>query len=64
MQNVVKQKEKEIEDLERWLAEKDALLASGQPQETSFYDEYQRVKRELETKIEEWEEAVILAEGA
>ena len=64
LQNVVKQKEKEIEELERWLAEKDALLASGQPQETSFYDEYQRVKRELETKIEEWEEAVILAEGA
>lgn len=64
LQNVVKQKEKEIEDLERWLAEKDALLASGQPQETSFYDEYQRVKRELEAKIEEWEEAVILAEGA
>ena len=58
LQNVVKQKEKEIEELERWLAEKDALLASGQPQETSFYDEYQRVK------IEEWEEAVILAEGA
>ena len=64
LQNVVKQKEKEIEDLERLLAEKDALLASGQPQETSFYDEYQRLKRELETKMEEWEEAVILAEGA
>ena len=64
LQNVVKQKEKEIEELERLLAEKDALLASGQPQETSFYDEYQRLKRELETKMEEWEEAVILAEGA
>ena len=62
LQNAVVQKEKEIEALENQLAEKDALLATGQQQEASFYDEYQRLKKQLETKMEEWEEAVILAE--
>ena len=64
LQNVVKQKEEEIEALEQQLSEKDAMLASGQAQEASFYEEYQRLKKELERKMEEWEEAVIVAEGA
>ena len=63
LQNVVKQKEQEIEALEQQLANKDTLLASGQPQTDSFYDEYQRLKKQLEAKMEEWEEAVIAAEG-
>ena len=62
LQNTVAQKEKEIEALEQQLAEKDALLVDGMPQEASFYDEYQRLKKQLEEKMEEWEEAVILAE--
>ena len=63
LQNAVAQKEKEIEELEGKLAAKDALLASGQAQEAAFYDEYQRLKKQLEQKMEEWEEAVIMAEG-
>ena len=63
LQNAVAQKEKEIEELEEQLAAKDALLASGQVQEAAFYDEYQRLKKQLEQKMEEWEEAVIMAEG-
>ncbi|MBQ8703538.1 MAG: ABC-F family ATP-binding cassette domain-containing protein [Bacteroidales bacterium] len=64
LQNVVAQKEKEIEALEGQLAEKDALLTGGQPQDAAFYDEYQRLKQQLEQKMEEWEEAVVMAEGA
>ena len=63
LQNVVTQKEKEIEALEDLLAAKDAFLAGGQAQDTSFYDEYQQLKKQLEQKMEEWEEAVIMAEG-
>ena len=63
LQNVVKQKEQEIEALEAQIGERDALLAGGQPQEAAFYDEYQRLKKALEQKMEEWEEAVIMAEG-
>ena len=63
LQNVVTQKEKEIEALEDLLAAKDAVLAGGQAQDASFYDEYQQLKKQLEQKMEEWEEAVIMAEG-
>ena len=63
LQNAVAQKEKEIEELENQIAAKDALLADGQAQEAAFYDEYQRLKKQLEQKMEEWEEAVIMAEG-
>ncbi len=63
LQNVVAQKEKEIEALEDLLAAKDAILAGGQAQDASFYDEYQQLKKQLEQKMEEWEEAVIMAEG-
>ena len=62
LQNAVAQKEREIEALEQQLAEKDAMLASGQPQDAAFYDEYQRLKKALEEKMEEWEYAVIAAE--
>ena len=64
LQNAVKQVEQEIEALEQQLAEKDALLASGAPQDAAFYDEYQRLKKLLESKMEAWEEAVIRAEEA
>ena len=64
LQNAVAQKEKEIESLEQQLAAKDALLASGQPQDAAFYADYQQLKKALESKMEEWEEAVIAAEGA
>ena len=64
LQNAVTQIEKEIEALEQQLADKDALLASGAPQDASFYNDYQQLKRQLESKMEAWEEAVILAEGA
>ena len=63
LQNAVTQKEKEIEELETLIADKEKILASGQPQEESFYKEYQQTKRQLEQKMEEWEEAVIRAEA-
>lgn len=63
LQNVVKQKEAEIETLETQIAAKDAVLADGTPQDASFYDEYQTLKKQLELKMSEWEEAVIRAEG-
>lgn len=63
LQNAVAQKEKEIEELEKQIAAKDALLAEGLPQDATFYDEYQQLKQQLERKMEEWEEAVVLAEA-
>lgn len=63
LQNAVVQKEKEIESLECRLSDMDAVLADGQPKEEDFYKEYQLLKQQLERKMEEWEEAVILAEG-
>jgi ATP-binding cassette subfamily F protein 3 len=62
LQNVVKQKEQEIEALEATIAEKDAILATGEAQTPDFYKEYQSLKDQLEKKMEEWEEAVIAAE--
>ena len=62
LQNAVIQKEREIEALEAAIAERDALLATGAPQEASFYDEYQQLKHQLEQKMNEWEEAVVAAE--
>ncbi len=63
LQNAVVQKEKEIESLECQLSDMDAILADGQPKEEGFYKEYQLLKQQLERKMEEWEEAVIMAEG-
>ena len=62
LQNMVAQKEKEIEEIEKRLEEKDAVVATGVPQSEMFYREYQDLKNALERKMEEWEEAVILAE--
>ena len=63
LQNAVKQKEQEIEEIEKQIEEKDTLLATGAPQDEVFYKEYQELKAILERKMEEWEDAVILAEG-
>ena len=63
LQNAVAQKEKEIEELEAQVAAKDELLATGQPQEAAFYKDYEQLKRQLEQKMEEWEEAVVAAEN-
>ena len=62
LQNVVKQKEQEIETLETEIAERDKVLATGAAQTPEFYKEYQSLKDQLEKKMEEWEEAVIAAE--
>ena len=62
LQNVVKQKEQEIEALEASIAERDAILATGAVQTADFYKEYQALKDQLEQKMMEWEEAVIAAE--
>ena len=62
LQNVVKQKEQEIETLEAAIAEKDGILATGAAQSAEFYKEYQSLKEQLEQKMTEWEEAVIAAE--
>ncbi len=62
LQNVVKQKEQEIEALEAEIAKRDAVLASGEAQSPDYYKEYQSLKDQLEQKMSEWEEAVIAAE--
>ena len=62
MQNVVKQKEQEIEALEAEIASRDEILATGAAQTPEFYKEYQSLKDRLEQKMTEWEEAVIAAE--
>jgi ATP-binding cassette subfamily F protein 3 len=62
LQNVVKQKEQEIEALEAEIASKDAILATGEAQSADFYKSYQSLKDQLEQKMSEWEEAVIAAE--
>ncbi len=62
LQNVVKQKEQEIEALEAEIAAKDAILASGEAQAPDFYKEYQSFKTQLDQKMQEWEDAVIAAE--
>ena len=63
LQNAVKQKEQEIETLEAEIAAKDEILATGTAQTPDFYKEYQSLKDQLEKKMEEWEDAVIAAEG-
>ena len=62
LQNVVKQKEQEIEAIEAEIASRDAILAIGEAQSADFYKEYQALKDQLEQKMGEWEEAVIAAE--
>jgi len=62
LQNVVKQKEQEIEGIEAEIASRDEVLATGAAQTAEFYKEYQSLKDQLEKKMEEWEEAVIAAE--
>ena len=62
LQNVVKQKEQEIEALEAEIAKRDAILATGEAQSADFYKEYQSLKDHLEQKMQEWEDAVIAAE--
>ena len=62
LQNVVKQKEQEIELLEASIAAKDEILATGEAQSPEFYKEYQSLKTQLEQKMAEWEDAVIAAE--
>ena len=63
LQNVVKQKEQEIELLEASIAAKDEILATGEAQSPEFYKEYQSLKTQLEQKMAEWEDAVIASEG-
>ena len=63
LQNVVKQKEQEIELLEASIAAKDEILATGEAQSPEFYKEYQTLKTQLEQKMAEWEDAVIASEG-
>jgi len=63
LQNVVKQKEQEIELLEASIAAKDEILATGEAQSPEFYKEYQSLKTQLEQKMSEWEDAVIASEG-
>ncbi len=62
LQNVVKQKEQEIEALEAEIASRDEILATGAAQSADFYKTYQSLKDQLEKKMGEWEEAVIAAE--
>ena len=62
LQNAVAKIEAEVMALEAALAEKDALLSDGTMQSATFYAEYEQLKKQLEAKMNEWEEAVILSE--
>ena len=63
LRNAVEKIEKEIEALETQIAEKEALLASGNAQDADFYKEYQSLKDQLDQKMEDWENATIAVEG-
>ena len=62
LRNAVEKVEKEIEALETQIAEKEALLASGNAQDADFYKEYQSLKDQLDQKMEDWENATIAVE--
>ncbi len=62
LRSAVERLEKEIEDIENQIAERDAALASGQPQSQEFYTEYQQLKNLLDRKMSDWEEATIAVE--
>ena len=62
LRNAVERIEKEIEALETQIAEKEALLASGNAQDADFYKEYQSLKDQLDQKMEDWENATIAVE--
>lgn len=62
LRNAVEKIEKEIEALETQIAEKEALLASGNAQDADFYKEYQSLKDQLDQKMEDWENATIAVE--
>lgn len=64
LRNAVEQVEKEIGELESKVAEQDALLTAGSPltQKPDFYENYQHLKDELESKMAAWEDATIALE--
>ncbi|MCR4658912.1 MAG: ABC-F family ATP-binding cassette domain-containing protein [Bacteroidales bacterium] len=62
LRSAVERVEKEIERLETQLAERDATLATGQPQDAVFYAEYQHLKEQLNQKIDLWEQATLAVE--
>ena len=62
LRNTVEKIEKEIAELEEQIAAKESLLASGEAQNGEFYTEYQRLKEQLEERMEAWETATIAVE--
>jgi len=59
LRNAVEKIEKEIERLEGLIAEKEAVLASGNTQDGDFYTQYQSLKDQLDQQMEAWEDATI-----
>lgn len=62
LRGAVEKIEKEIERLEGLIAEKEAVLASGNAQDANFYAEYQLLKDQLDAWMEAWETATIAVE--
>lgn len=62
LRNAVEKIEKEISELEEQIADKEALLASGTPQDGDFYTQYQSLKDRLDERMEAWEKATIAVE--
>lgn len=62
LRNAVEKIEKEISELEEQIAVKEALLASGTPQDGDFYTQYQSLKDRLDERMEAWEKATIAVE--
>lgn len=59
LRGAVEKIEQEIASLETQIAEKEALLASGQVQDKDFYTDYQALKDRLDAAMDEWESATI-----
>ena len=59
LRNAVEKIEMEIERLEGLIAEKEAVLASGNAQDGDFYTQYQSLKDQLDQQMEAWEDATI-----
>ena len=62
LRNAVEKIEKEISELEEQIADNEALLASGTPQDGDFYTKYQSLKDRLDERMEAWEKATIAVE--
>ena len=63
LRNAVEKIEKDIAELEEKIAAKEAVLSSGGNADADFYAEYQSLKDQLDTRMDDWETATIAVEA-